>query len=176
MAQQLALDRDKSAVIIMDFQIRIVNNAARDPQGVVQRAAQVLQGARKAGIPVIYVMHRGGAFQEHAPDVEIHPGVAPAAGELVLTKTRTSPFSTTGLDVILREMGRDTMVIMGVSTSGCVLTTVRWGFDINYKLMVVSDACDDPDAEVHRVLTEKLYPRQCTVLTTQEFLQAAGVA
>ena len=176
MTQQVTLDRDRTAIIIMDFQNRIVNNPAIDSQGVVHGAAQVLQGARQAGIPIIYVVHRGGAFKEISPDTEIHPGVAPTSGDQVIYKTRTSPFSTTGLDVMLREMGRDTLVLMGVATSGCVLTTMRWAADINYKVVVVSDGCTDPDPEVHRVLTEKVYPRQGTVLTAQEFLQAAGVA
>ena len=176
MAQQLTLDRDRTAVIIMDFQNRIVNTASSDPQGVVKNAAQVLAGARRAGMPVIHVVHRGGAFKEVSPDTEIHPGVAPAPEDHVISKTKTSPFSTTGLDVMLREMGRDSLVLMGVATSGCVLSTVRWATDINYKVVVVSDGCDDPDPEVHRVLTEKVYPRQASVLTAQEFLQAAGVA
>ena len=77
MTQQLAIDREKAAVLIMDFQQRIVNNVASDPEAVVQKASQVLQGARQAGIPVIYVVHRGGALQEYAPDVEIHQGVTP---------------------------------------------------------------------------------------------------
>ena len=172
MTQQVAIDREKAAVLIMDFQQRIVNNVASDPEAVVQKASQVLQGARQAGIPVIYVVHRGGAFQEYAPDVEIHQGVTPAAGEMVITKTKAGPFSTTALDVTLREMGKDTVIVIGVATSGCVLSSVRWATDIGYKFIVVSDACSDGDPEVHRVLTEKVYPRQGTVMTTQEFLQA----
>ena len=172
MTQQVAIDREKAAVLIMDFQQRIVNNVASDPDGVVGKASQVLQGARQAGIPVIYVVHRGGAFQDYAPYVEIHPGVAPGAGELVITKTKPGPFSTTGLDVTLRDMGKDTLIVMGVATSGCVLSAVRWAADINYKFIVVSDACSDGDPEVHRVLTEKVYPRQGAVITAEEFLQA----
>ena len=176
MTQQSTLDRDRTAVLIMDFQIRIIKNTGSEPRGVIQKAAQVLEGARQAGIPVIYVVHRGGAFQESAPDVEVHPGVAPAPGERIVSKVKTSPFSNTAIDIMLREMGRDSLVLMGVATSGCVLSTVRWAADINYKITVVSDACDDPDPEVHRVLTEKIYPRQGTVMTTQEFLQAVGAA
>jgi nicotinamidase-related amidase len=170
------MDRDRTAGIIMDFQNRIVNTAARDPQAVVKNAALVLAGARRAGIPVIHVVHRGGAYKEVSLDTEVHAGVAPAPGDHVIYKTKTSPFSTTGLDVMLREMGRDSLVLMGVSTAGCVLSTIRWAADINYKVAVVSDGCDDPDPEVHRVLTEKIYPRQGPVMTAQEFLQAAGVA
>ncbi len=172
MTQQVAIDREKTAVLIMDFQQRIINNVASDPQTVVQNASQALGAARQAGIPVIYVVHRSGAFQEYAPDVEIHQGVAPAAGELVITKTKPGPFSTTALDVTLRDMGKDTLVLMGVATSGCVLSAVRWATDINYKFIVLADACSDGDPEVHRVLTEKVYPRQGTVMTTQQFLDA----
>ena len=172
--QQVSLDPGRMAVVIMDFQNGIVNSADRDRRGTVERAASVLAAARAAGAPVVYVVHRGGRFEEDSPDAEIHPGVAPAEGERVISKTGWGSFSTTGLDALLREMGRDTLVLMGVSTSGCVLSTVRWGADIGYQLAVVSDACDDGDDEVHRVLTEKIFPRQATVLDAQEFVEAVG--
>ena len=174
MTQQTVIDRDRTAVLIMDFQQRIVDNVASEPEPVVRNAARVLEGAREAGIPVVYVVHRGGAFAEYAPDVEIHEGVTPAAGERVITKTRPGPFSTTPLDVDLREMGIDTLVVMGVATSGCVLSAVRWATDVNYRFIVVADACSDADPEVHRVLTEKVYPRQGTVMSADEFLGVIG--
>lgn len=170
--QATSIDVNRTAVLIMDFQQRIIANVATEPVAVVENAARALAGARAAGIPVIYVVHRGGPFAEYAPDVELHEGVAPAEGELVITKVRPGPFSTTALDVTLREMGRDNLVIMGVATSGCVLSSVRWAVDINYSFIVLADACSDGDPEVHRVLTEKVYPRQGTVMATDEFLQA----
>ncbi len=170
--QTTRIDTDRTAVLIMDFQQRIIANVATEPVAVVENAARALAGARAAGIPVIYVVHRGGPFAEYAPDVELHEGVAPAEGELVITKVRPGPFSTTALDVTLREMGRDNLVIMGVATSGCVLSSVRWAVDVNYSFIVLSDACSDGDPEVHRVLTEKVYPRQGVVMSTDEFLQA----
>ncbi len=170
--QATRIDAERTAVLIMDFQQRIIANVAAEPAAVVENAARALAGARASGIPVIYVVHRGGPFAEYAPDVELHQGVTPAEGELVITKVRPGPFSTTALDVTLREMGRDNLVIMGVATSGCVLSSVRWAVDINYSFTVLSDACSDGDPEVHRVLTEKVYPRQGTVMTTDEFLQA----
>lgn len=170
--QTRQIDAGRAAVLIMDFQQRIIANVAAEPAAVVANAARALAGARQAGIPVIYVVHRGGAFAEYAPDVELHAGVAPAAGESVITKVRPGPFSTTALDVTLREMGRDRLVLMGVATSGCVLSAARWAVDINYGFIVLSDACSDGDLEVHRVLTEKVYPRQGVVMTTDEFLAA----
>ena len=170
-SQQPPLDATRSVVLIMDFQNGIVNNAASQPERVVQKAADVLRSARSAGISVIYVVHRGGRFEADSPEAEIHSAVAPTAGERILRKTRAGAFSTTGLDVLLRELAKDTLILMGVATSGCVLSTMRWSADVGYKLVVVSDACDDRDAEVHRVLTEKVFPRQGRVLTATELTQ-----
>jgi nicotinamidase-related amidase len=169
------LEPARSAVVIMDFQEGIVGTVARDPEGTVARAASVLAAARGAGIPLIFVQHRGGRFEAASPEAAWLPALAPLEGDTLLMKRRAGSFSTTALDVILRERGRDTLVLMGVATSGCVLSTVRWAADINYRLVVVRDACDDADAEVHRVLTEKLFPRQATVVTAAEFVAAASV-
>lgn len=170
--QPTNLDPDRTAVVIMDFQVGIVANYASDPPGVLARSSAVLSAARGAGIPVIYVRHGGGAFAGDRPDTLIAPEVAPQAEEMVFLKRRTGAFSTTGLDVHLRESGRDTLVLLGVSTSGCVLSTVRHATDLAYRVVVVRDACDDTDAEVHRVLTEKVYPRQASVMSAAEFAAA----
>jgi len=61
---------------------------------------------------------------------------------------------------------------LGIATSGVVLSTVRWAADADYDLIVLDDCCADGDAEVHRVLTQKVFPRQATVLSSQAFLQA----
>jgi nicotinamidase-related amidase len=104
----------------------------------------VLAAARTIDVPVIYVVHRGGRFEADTDDAAVNPDVAPRPDERIFTKRRAGAFSTTDLDVLLREAGRDTLVLFGISTSGCVLSTVRWGADINYRLVVVKDACDDP--------------------------------
>ena len=124
--EAITLDPARTAVLIMDYQNGIVNSVSQDPEGVVERATRVLEAARQAGIPVIYIVHRGGRFEEASEDAEIHSGVSPAPGERVIYKTKAGSFSTTSLDVHLREIGRDTLVLMGVATSGCVLSTSRW--------------------------------------------------
>lgn len=169
MPEPLTIDPSRTAVVAMDFQVGIVGTVARDPDGTVERATAVLEAARAAGIPIIFVQHRGGRFEADSPEAAWLPALAPRPGETLLVKRKAGSFSTTALDVTLRELGRDTLVLLGVATSGCVLSTVRWGADINYGLVVVKDACDDADEEVHRVLTEKLFPRQATVVTTAEF-------
>jgi hypothetical protein len=45
---------------------------------------------------------------------------------------------------------------------------------MDYSIVVISDACAEQDAEVNRVLMDKVFPRQATVVTTREFLNAIG--
>ena len=54
----------------------------------------------------------------------------------------------------------DSLVLTGIATSGVVLSTLRQAADLDYGLTVLVDACADADPEVHRVLTEKVFPRQ----------------
>jgi nicotinamidase-related amidase len=100
--------------------------------------------------------------------------VMPQSGDVVLTKHRVGPFSTTDLNERLKKLGIETLVLMGVASSGCVLSAVRWAADIDYKLIVLSDCCADRDDEVQRVLMEKIFPGQATVTTSKEFIEAAA--
>ncbi len=174
MAEQLSIDRSKTAVLIMDYQNRQLSSFSEEFQKeILRKANEVLARVRREGIPVIYVeVVRG----ERTPEVAIHPAITPKPGEPVLTKSRTGPFTTTNLIEILKKQKAETLVLLGISTSGCVLTTVRCGADMDYKLVVLSDCCADRDDEVHRVLMEKLFPRQATVITAQQFFQALGKA
>ncbi len=76
--------------------------------------------------------------------------------------------------MILRANDIETIVMFGIATSGVVLSTLRHAADADYRLIVLKDCCSDRDAEVHRVLTEKVFPRQATVITAAEFLAALG--
>jgi nicotinamidase-related amidase len=79
-----------------------------------------------------------------------------------------SAFAGTDLDMILRANGIETLVVAGIATSGVVLSTVRHAADADYKVVVVEDCCADRDAEVHRVLVGKVFPRQATIARAEE--------
>ena len=169
MAEQLSIDRKKTAVLIMDYQNRQLSGFSEAFQKeIISRANKVMDKARQTGIPVIYVEVQRG---ERTPETAIHSGVTPKHGESVLTKHSVGPFATTNLDEILKKQDNKTLVLMGISTSGCVLSTVRWAADIGYQLIVLSDCCADRDEEIQRVLMEKIFPRQASVATSEEFLQ-----
>lgn len=96
---------------------------------------------------------------------QIHPAVAPQEGDVVVTKRRVSAFAGSDLDLVLRAAEIDTLVLAGIATSGVVLSTTREAADRDFRLVVLSDGCFDADSEVHRVLVEKIFPRQAEVMT-----------
>jgi nicotinamidase-related amidase len=83
-----------------------------------------------------------------------------------------SAFAGTDLDMILRANGIETLVLAGIATSGVVLSTLRHAADADYKVVVAEDCCADRDPEVHRVLTEKVFPRQATIVKVEAVVGA----
>jgi nicotinamidase-related amidase len=106
------------------------------------------------------------------PGADIPEAIQPRPGDVVVVKHRVSAFHGTDLETILRAKGVDTLVLAGIATSGVVLSTARHAADADYRLVIAKDACADRDDEVHRVLTEKVFPRQAAVVSTAEIIRA----
>ena len=181
----------RPVLLLMDFQNGIVERIA-DPS-VVQAADRAATAARAAGIPVMFVRvgfrpgypeaaaanlsfgrlsqgQAGDAMTQDHPATQVHAALSPLPDEPVIIKRRVSAFSGSDLDVLLRGAGANALVLGGISTSGVVLSTVRQAADLDFRLTVLADACADPDPEVHRVLTEKVFPRQALVTSADEWI------
>ena len=76
--------------------------------------------------------------------------------------------------MILRAHDIDTLILMGHTTSGVILSTVRYGADADYGLIVVEEGCADRDPEVHQLLMQKVVPRQAVVASSQDVVRALG--
>lgn len=178
---------EKSALMVMDVQNGIVDRYAnRELLSPVQSA---LTAARQKGMMVIFVrvafrpgypdvsprnrsfqlLKQQGGMEESQFATQVWDGVRPQDNELVLIKRRVSAFAGSGLELVLRSQGIDHLILTGIATSGVVLSTLREAADLDFRLTVLSDACVDHDAEVHRVLMEKIFPRQADVLTVEEW-------
>ncbi|MFC1990836.1 cysteine hydrolase family protein [Chloroflexota bacterium] len=193
MTTNMTIDKSRTAILIMDYENEIVSMLSEDKQKMLlQNAKQVLDAARQVTLPVIFVAVRfrdghpeispknkrfsrvknAGRLVEGTKGADIHPALAPQPDEAVVAKRRVGAFSTTDLAPILKAKEIDTLVLLGIATHGVVLSTVCWAADMDYELVVVSDGCADFDEEVHRVLTEKIFPQSATVVTTEELVQA----
>jgi nicotinamidase-related amidase len=176
----------RTVLLLMDLQRDIV---ARYPDpSVLECAAAAADAARAAGVPVVYVRvaFREGAPEiarsnrrfagvaaravgEDAPGAQIADAVAPHPGEPVVVKRRVSAFAGSDLDALLRALRAERLVLAGIATSGVVLSTYIQAADLDFELVVLADACADADPEVHRVLLEKVFPKQAAVMTTEEW-------
>jgi maleamate amidohydrolase len=147
-------------------------------------AARVLAAARDSGVPVIHTrvayapdggdgglfvrkveaLHQlfgGGPMSEHAPDV------APAPGELVVTKQYASAFFGTPLASTLVSHAIDTVVIVGVSTSGCVRATGVDALQHGFVPIVVRDAVGDRTPETNDASLFDLQAKYAEVVDEQ---------
>jgi nicotinamidase-related amidase len=186
-------DKSRAAVLSMDLQTAIVSRYTT-ADDLMQRAATVLKKARDCGIKVIHVQvgfrpgfpevssrnQLFGAIKSSAewqkmfegPAAAIHPAVAPEGDDIAITKHRVSAFAGTDLNMILRANEIDTLILLGIATSGVVLSTLLEASDADYRLVVVKDCCVDLDQELHACLMEKVFPRRATVIGASELLSA----
>jgi nicotinamidase-related amidase len=180
------------ALLLMDFQVGIVERLGSPD--VVATARTALEAARRHGLPVVHVRvafrngtpevsgrnmsfsaltdpdrsgstGTSGPMGMESPGTQVIETLTPEAGDVVVVKRRVSAFTGSDLEVVLRSLEVDHLVLAGIATSGVVLSTLREAADRDYRLTVLADACADGDEEVHRVLTEKVFPRQADVTT-----------
>lgn len=129
-------------------------------------AARLHAAAREAGVPVVFTRveyspggHEGGlfyrkvsavkCFERGNPMGDFTPELAPLVGDEVVTKHFPSAFFGTGLAENLHARGIDTVVITGLSTSGCVRASAVDALCHGFVPLVVTDAVGDRDARVH---------------------------
>jgi nicotinamidase-related amidase len=136
---------------------------------VLSRTAVAIAAARKAGALVGYVRigfspdyreapaasqifsgaRANGIFQLGTPGTEVHPALAPAAGDFDIVKHRVSPFYGTSLEPILRAHGVERIVMCGVSTNGVVHSGAREAHDRDYEVAILEDCCAGANANEH---------------------------
>lgn len=137
------------ALLLIDLQNDYFPGGACELEGsdaALANAAQLLAAARQNGTPVIHIRHislRPGAgfFLPGTRGVDIHQGVAPAAGEAVIDKHFPNSFRDTPLRETLAALGVSRLLVAGMMTHMCVDATVRAAFDFGLECRVAADAC-----------------------------------
>ncbi len=106
------------------------------------------------------------------PSSDVIPELDPQPDDYYIPKFRWSAFYQTSLDLALRSRGIDTVIISGGSTDVGVASTVFSGRDMDYNIIVGSDACaTSHDQRAHDTLMELIFPRMSRVRTTDQVLQ-----
>jgi len=161
----------RPALIVVDFVQAYLRPGSPLYAGVEaarDACVRLLQSARDAGVPVVHTNVRfqaggrdGGVFFRKLPALrcfeqggepvlgDFDPALEPRADELVITKQYASAFFGTSLASTLTSLGVDTLVIAGVSTSGCIRATAVDACQHGFVPLVVRDAVGDRHPAPH---------------------------
>ncbi|GAB3302319.1 hypothetical protein GCM10027427_28830 [Pseudoclavibacter terrae] len=194
--QRLGFGR-KPALIVIDFVDAYLVETSPLYAGVedeLASAARVLQSARAAGIPVLYTVVEqdtgptgGGVFARKAaglatlatgsPLGAIAAPLTPAAGEPILSKKYASSFFGTSLATDLTVLGCDSVILVGLSTSGCVRATAVDACQHGFIPLVVRDAVGDRRSEPHEAALFDLDAKYADVVSEHDVVDyLAGIA
>jgi ureidoacrylate peracid hydrolase len=166
---------------------------------VLERAGALLSAARQAGVLTIFVrmigddhylsgpvraQYRRNHGHERPPCVaegtwgaDWYSGLGPDGSDrqLIIDKHRYSAFIGTRLDLVLRSHGIRTIVVCGAATSGCVESTIRDGFMLDYYVIVAGDACGDYEVARHQSTLSKMDLSFGTVVNVDAVAKLWGV-
>ena len=162
-----------------------------DAASVVAANQQLLAAFRAKRLPVAYttVVYRDDrearVFRDRVPAlnvlepgsrwVEVDPRLAPQPGEPVFEKQWASGFFRTGLDDYLRGESVDSLVVTGLTTSGCVRATAVDGLQHEFRVVVPREAVGDRNEDAHRANLFDLDAKYADVLDLEQVLRMIEV-
>jgi len=187
----------KTALLLLDLQVGLLQRLPSESSAaIIQNAKSAISIARQDGAQIAYIRvaldeldleavpdhnttfapfkvnkELGATVHPNAPTTQIHPEIAPKEGDLVERKVRFGAFMVNPSKAMLDDFtakGINNVIIGGVATSGAVLSAVRQLADLDLNLTVLEDCCADYDVELHKVLCEKVFPKQAKVIQSSD--------
>jgi len=136
--------KGNSVLMIVDVQTGMFDESYPVANGdeLLATLNQLIDQAREAGIPIIYIQHdgaQGGLLDPDKPGWPIHPAVAPIKDDVVIRKRHSDSFQGTGLQNILEKLQIEKIVMVGIQTEYCVDTTCRRAYSLGYDVALVQD-------------------------------------
>lgn len=178
----------KPALILIDFVEAYFDKNCdlyADVEDALASAKRVLEAARKAGILVVYtnvVYHKSGInggrffqkamplknFVEGSPMGEWPKGLVPLEDELVVSKQYPSAFFATSLASTLTAAGVDSVILTGLTTSGCVRASCVDACSHGFIPIVVDEACGDRHEDPHNANLFDMNAKYADVVSEKE--------
>jgi len=197
MSQRNALERvnggmgQRSALIVVDVVVGFTDPACplgSEADDVVQANVELMNAFHQAQMPVVLttvVYHneeQASVFRARVPAlnlltpdsqwVQFDPRLPIVETDLQLEKRHASSFHGTDLDNWLRNNQVDTVVVTGLTTSGCVRATAVDGLQNNYRVLVPREACGDRDEQAHEANLYDLNAKYADVVSLREVLDS----
>ncbi len=150
---------EQKAVIVVDMQ---KDNVGRFCRAIIPNIKLLIDKARDKGIPVIFacdsrypddfLFTRSGhppLAIRHTEGAKVIDELEPRQTDVIIEKRMMSGFFGSDLDFTLRQKDIKTLIVTGISSSGCVLKTVMDAFELGYEVVVPEDCCASPSGEQH---------------------------
>ena len=132
-------NRPRTALLVIDVQTGVVAGAhARD--GVVANVGRLVDRAREAEVPVVWVQHVSEEFPEGSDQWQIVSELEPGDAEPLVSKRYGDAFEDTTLETRLADLGVGSLVVVGAQTDACVRSTLHGALVRGYDATLVSDA------------------------------------
>jgi len=137
----------RQALLVIDLQ-RGAFDGVRCPvihgqQALIDNAVQLVQSARDAGTPVVFVQHcekeAGSPFEEGTAHWELHNALQPLPGDSVVKKSASSAFEGTDLAAKLQTLGARELVVCGLQSEFCVSNTTKSALELGFAVVVAQD-------------------------------------
>jgi nicotinamidase-related amidase len=131
--------RPNTAVLVIDVQNGVVGGAY-DRDTVVANVGTVVDKARSADVPVVWVRHSGENLARGSDEWKIVPELSPDESEPLVDKRYPDSFEETTLESVLAGLGVGRLVVVGAQTDECVRSTLHGALVRGYDATLVSDA------------------------------------
>lgn len=138
-------DQNNTGLLVIDVQTAVVANAP-DRTDVLANINTLVDEARAASVPVIWVQHNDDDLPKHADGWELAEELSPAADDPIIHKQLRSSFELTDLDGVLSEREIGHLVVAGAQTDFCVRWTLHGALERGYDTTLVADAHTTDDA------------------------------
>ena len=192
---------NKSALIVIDMQNGFINEASAQcingAAATVPALASVISNCRERGIPVFFVTR---VYRADGSDVEhtrfeswlrggksLSPGCAEEISDAMpkefmecerdyhIIKPRFSAFFHTELDLMLRRLGIDTVILTGTTTPNCIRTTCYDGISLEYNVAVLSDCTSSNTEEIQQSNLRDMANVGAQIMTSDDFISGREI-
>ncbi|PCE30427.1 cysteine hydrolase [Burkholderia ubonensis subsp. mesacidophila] len=185
-SQTPAIAPAQTALVVMHYQTDILGLFPAVAPDLLANTRKLCDAARAKGVGVYFANLRfSPGYPEVSPlnrngqgikrlglfiDDRTAPELGQQANEPLIVAHRASVFFGTDLEVRLSEQGVDTLIMVGIASTGVVLSSVAYASDADYRLYTVKDCCYDPDQVVHEHLFSTAFDSRTTVLSLADAL------
>lgn len=180
----------QTALVVMHYQTDILALFPSVAPTLLANTRKLCDAARAQGVRVYFAkIHFSPGYPEVSPlnkngqgikqlglfvDDTICPELGQLPAEPTIIAHRASVFFGTDLQVRLSAQGVDTLIMVGIASTGVMFSSVAHASDADYRLFTVKDCCYDPDEVVHDHLFSTAFESRTTVLSLADALALLG--